>query len=197
LGNEIMKYKNISLLAVPLFLIGCNAGSMEVTRYDGVTGTSNRTLYSKYYDAGSWASKNSIGISVVVDHEKKVVPVFQGMKQSMGLLGPDDTIAAGKVSLYIWNRTNSTGSIKLHKMKVNGYELKSKNKLIPLSPMTRTGGEVDTVRISNYGTKIPVEIYFRVEGEDRVMKLTLERRTYKDLDKYFGTNGTPPYPWFH
>jgi|GEM_PF-7083611 hypothetical protein len=63
---------------------------MTVRTYDGATGKSETTQYSKYYDAGDWIIEGKLGMSVVVDHEKKNIPVLHGLQRSIGALGPGE-----------------------------------------------------------------------------------------------------------
>ncbi len=78
-----MKRLNLSSLLMLfglLVLAGCNSGSMNITSYDGKTGKYETTRYSKYYDAGDWLVKDQVGISIVVEHEKKVIPVLYSIQ---------------------------------------------------------------------------------------------------------------------
>ncbi|MBK1792663.1 hypothetical protein [Persicirhabdus sediminis] len=190
-----MKYTHIVNIAISMILVACNAGSLEVSEYDHVTKTTSKKRYSKYYDDGDWALRNKVGVSLVVDHKKKVIPGWQGVKQSMGALGPEDAWAEGKVTLYIWNRTDTPQSIRFVTTTIKDQELKSNGNVITVPPNTRMGGAIGSVKIFNSGTELPSEIQYILNGQTRVLKLNLKRRTYEELKLYFSPNGKPPYPW--
>ncbi len=199
--HKLHSFMNASLtqflfsLASCVVLAGCSTNSMTVSSYDGATGKAETRHYSKYYDAGDWVTRGQIGISVVIDHDKTVIPVVHGLQQTMGALGPGDLEANGKVTVYLWNTTDEKREISLRKFtsRSNTLELNGSVNVIP--PRSRTGGPIGTIPISNYGTEIPVEVQYEVNGKVGTLSLTLARRTYTDLKKYFGPNGTPPYPW--
>jgi uncharacterized protein YceK len=185
----------VIILSALLGLAGCSTNSMTVSSYDGATGKAETRYYSKYYDAGDWATKGEIGISVVIDHDKTTVPVLHGLQQSMGALGPGDLEANGKVTIYLWNTTAENREIALRKFTSRPDIIELKGAVNVLPPKSRTGGLIGTIPISNYGTEIPVEVEYAVNGKIETLSLTLARRTYDDLKKYFGPEGTPPYPW--
>lgn len=181
----------LPILCVVLALAGCNAGSMVV---DSAAG---RTVYSKYYDAGDWLIPHHVGMSVVVDHEKTLIPVVHELQQSIGALGPSDTYATGKVTVYIWSRDRESHRVKILKVSSGEKALAPTNIEFVGVEGQRTGGEVGSFPIFNYGTKIPIKIDYEIDGKPGTMELSLERRTMDDLDKYFGPGGVPPYPWYH
>jgi hypothetical protein len=180
-----------------ILLAGCNAGSMVHDRYDPKTGQLSRTVYSKYYDAGDWIIPHHLGMSVVVDHEKTEIPVVHGIQQSIGALGPGDSYANGKITIYIWNRDREAHRVKIVRVSSRDVTLEPKEKIFVGIEGERTGGEVGNMQIFNYGTQIPLKVEYEVGGKPGVLELKLDRRTVEDMKKYFGPDGIPPYPWYH
>lgn len=180
-----------------LALAGCNTGTMTSYQYDAKTGQQSRTVYTKYYDAGNWLIPNRLGMSAVVDHEKKVIPVLHRLQQSVGALGPGDSYANGKVSIYIWNRDRVAYQVKIVRVSSRNASFEPKGEIINGVAGLRTGGEVGDIQISNYDTQIPLKIEYEIRGTPGVLELELDRRTDVELKKYFGPGGIPPYPWFH
>ena len=180
----------VPLVCLSLALAGCNTGSMIVDSSAG------RTVYSKYYDKGDWIIPHHLGMSVVIDHEKTEIPVVRGIQQSMGALGPSDAIAQGKVTVYLWNRDREAHRVRILRIASSESVLTPKNVVFVGAQELRTGGEVGSIEISNYGTKIPIKIEYEIDGKAASKNLTLERRTYDELKKYFGPGGVPPYPWY-
>lgn len=154
-------------------------------------------IYSKYYDAGDWIIPHHLGMSVVVDHEKTEIPVVHGIQQSIGALGPSDSFANGKVTVYLWNRDRESHRVKILKISSGESVLAPKGIEFVGVEGQRTGGAVGNFQIFNYGTKIPIKIEYEVDGKLAVVELALERRTHEELKRYFGPDGRPPYPWYH
>ena len=185
------------LFAFLLFTVaGCSSGTMVVNRYDGVTGESSHTIYTKYYDDGVWLVPKSLGMSVVVDHEKTNIPVVTGVQQSLGALGPGDSYANGKITIYLWNFDSQKRPVNILRVESRGQSLALGGKVIEALPSQRSGGHVGDMQISNYGTEIPITVFYELNGRQASAKLKLQRRTHKQLEEYFGEKGTPPYPWF-
>ena len=178
-----------------LTFTGCNSTTMTVDSYDGRTGRSDRKVYSKFYDAGVWLVPNHIGMSVVVDHEKTRIPIVHGVQQSLGALGPSDSYATGKVTIYIWNGHTQALPVKILRVSSKGESV-SPNQVINAQPKTRTGDAVGRLRVFGYGTEIPIRVEYELNGKRSTVALTLPRRTEDELRKYFGPNGNPPYPWY-
>jgi hypothetical protein len=170
---------------------------MTVNTYDGTTGKSETKQYSKYYDAGGWIITNKLGMSIVVDHEKKSIPIVHGLQQSLGALGPSDLEASGKVTVYVWNFTDNKCSIVLTKITSRNNDIDFSFPAQAIEPQDRPGFEVGQIPISNYGLQIPITIYYQIDGTPGFLSLNLDRRTYDDLKKYFGDDGQPPYPWYN
>lgn len=66
---------------------------------------------------------------------------------------------------------------------------------ILLEPRSRTGGEVGYLEIFNYATAIPVLIRCESNRVEKILSLTLQRRTREELSRYFSPKGKPPYLW--
>jgi len=169
---------------------------MTVSTYDGATGKGETKQYSKYYDAGDWIIKGKLGVSVVVDHEKKNIPVLHGLQQAFGAFGPGDLEATGKVTIYLWNVSNTKHSIVFRKITSGNYNLELSTSPLIIAPKSRSGTEVGQIPISNYGLEIPITFSFEIDGNPSSLSLKLNRRTFDELKKFFGPEGVPPYPWY-
>ncbi len=186
----------MSILAgLALVLAGCNYGSMIVSSYDGITGKSSTTVYSKYYDNGVWLLKDKLGIVVVVDHEKKQIPIAHGMVQSIGALGPGDSVASGKVSVVLWNFDSVPHQVKFKRLLTRGGELDFQNQVITAVPHEQIETEVGVIPIFNYGKSVQMTLELEVAGKPRRIELELPRRTLQQLKQYFSPGSVRPYPW--
>ncbi len=187
--------KIITVALWVLTLAGCNYGTMVVESYDGRTGKSTTTTYSKYYDTGVWLVPDKLGLVVAVDYEKKNIPVVHGVQQSLGALGSGDSFAAGKVTLYLWNFDTKTYPVKFISLSSLGDKWDFQGQVMVAQPKDRTGTEAGHIRIFSYGKEIDATITLEVAGKQRRIELKLPRRTVPQLTEFFAPGGHRPYPW--
>ncbi len=176
-------------------LVGCNYGTMTVGSYDGTTGKTSTTVYSKYYDNGVWLLKDKLGIVVVVDHDKKQIPIAHGIVQSIGALGPGDSYASGKVSVVLWNFDSVPHQVKFKRLLTRGGELDFQNQVITAVSHELIETEVGVIPIFNYGKSVQMTLELEVAGKPRRIELELPRRTLQQLKQYFSPGSVSPYPW--
>ena len=178
-----------------MLLNGCNAGTMTVGHYDGTTGEASKTVYSKYYDNGDWLLKDRLGLVILVDHEKKVIPVAHGTAEALGALGPRDSLASGKLSFVLWNFDSVPHQVKFKRMKVPSGTLDFQNEVFSVGPHEEMERPAGSFPIFNYGTSIHVTLEVEVAGKPRRIELDLQRRTKAQQDQYFSVGAARPYPW--
>lgn len=178
-----------------LLLNGCNVGNMTVGHYDGTTGEASKTVYSKYYDNGDWLLKDRLGLVILVDHEKKVIPVAHGTAQALGALGPRDSLASGKLSFVLWNFDSVPHQVKFKSMKVPSGMLDFQNEVFSVGPHEEMERPAGSFPIFNYGTSIHVTLEIEVAGKPRRIEFNLQRRTNAQLIQYFSVGAARPYPW--
>jgi hypothetical protein len=163
---------------------------------DARTGVSTRKVYTKYYDAGAWLVPKHLGMSVVVDHEKTRIPIAYGVQRSLGALGPSDSYANGKVTIYLWNFDDQPHAVKIHGVSSGRKAFTPTRQIINAIPQQKTAEVAGNFEIFNSGTSIPLKIDYELNGKRATIELKLARRTEEELLKYFGPNGNPPYPWY-
>lgn len=176
-------------------LAACSANTMRMGRYDGTTGETSTTVYSKYYDNGDWLLKDRLGLVIIVDHDKKIIPVAHSTAQALGALGPRDSLASGKLSFTLWNFDAVPHQVKFKSMIVPSGTLDFQNELFSVSPHEELERPAGSFPIFNYGTSIHVVLELEVEGKPRRIELDLPRRTKAQLKQYFSEGAARPYPW--
>lgn len=176
-------------------LAACSSNTMRMGRYDGSTGETSTTVYSKYYDNGDWLLKDRLGIVILVDHDKKKIPVAQGTAQALGALGPRDALASGKLSFALWNFDSVPHQVKFKRMIVTSGVMDFQNVVVTAAPHELVESEAGSFPISNYGTSIHVVLEVEVDGKPRRIELDLPRRTMAQLKQYFSEGAARPYPW--
>ncbi len=174
---------------------GCNAGTMTVGQYDGTTGETSKTVYSQHYDNGDWLLKDRLGLVILVDHEKKVIPVARSTAQMLGALGPGDSLASGKLSFVLWNFDSVPHQVKFKRMAVPSGSLDFQNEVATAAPHKETETQAGSFPIFNYGKSIHVTLEVEVEGKPRRIALDLQRRTKAQLKQYVSDGAARPYPW--
>jgi len=190
-----MKPRHYFILLILPILAACNSGNMTVSSFDGQTGASATTEYSKYYDKGVWLLDEKLGLEVVVDHQKATIPVVHGVVQSLGALGPSDSMASGKLTLYLWNFDSHAHEVVLRKMVVPSGSLDFKNEKVNAQPNDRTGVEAGSFPIFNCGKSISCDLEIQVDGRARRLRIDLPRFTTTQLKAYYSPGGHLPHPW--
>lgn len=143
---------------------------------DPVSGRMIKTVYTKFYDAGVWLLPGRVGLSIVVDQVGEY---------------------RGKVTAYAWNREKEVHAIKFLTISIRGRKMQLDKQHLNAMPGDRSGLELGQAEVSNMATTLLVNVTYEIDGAEATIELELERRTRKDMKKYFGKNGKPPYPWYH
>jgi hypothetical protein len=167
---------------------------MTESTYDSNTNKYTQKTYSKYYDAGSWILPERLGASVVADHRKTRIPIAYGIQQSIGALGPNDSDAEGKITVYLWNFDVSEHVLSSVSLTSGQQTIKSTERTIARVKQ-RTGIVLGSIGIFDSGKEIPVTLTYQVDGINRLQKLTLVRRTKEELAGFYSPSGQLPYPW--
>jgi hypothetical protein len=167
---------SLVLFTLLLALAGCSGTGMVAITPDPTTGKMTKKTYTKYYDAGAWLVPGHLGMSVVVDQ-----------------LGE----YSGKITIYAWNRDKEKHSIKIQAISSGSRKVIIEQSDLLAVGDDRSGLEVGTMEVLNYGTFIELDVAYELDGVAGKTSLRLERRTAEEVERYFGKNGTPPYPWFH
>ena len=189
-----MNSKITPIIALCTLIAGCSYTTMTESNYDSSTNSYTQKTYSKYYDAGSWILPDRIGASVVADHKKTRIPIAYGIQQSMGALGPGDSDAEGKITVYIWNFDDSEHVVSSVSLSSRQQTIKSAQRTIA-KRKERAGIVLGSIGIFDSGKEIPVTLTYQIDGITRVQKLTLIRRTKDELVRFYGSPGQLPYPW--
>lgn len=193
-----MKLTPYLLALVSLTLVSCATqdGTLVVDSHNGQTGQSGRKVYSKYYDDGAWLTPGHLGLSVVVDHEKASIPVVSGAQQSMGALTPSDSLARGKVTIYLWNYDKTAHPVRILRVSSGRSSFTLDNKVLIAAPQDRSGEAVGNLEIFNYATELPVKVEYELNGRRGSLSLKVMRRTQAELNRHYDDPSTIPYPWY-
>jgi hypothetical protein len=168
---------------------------MIESKFDSSTNQYSSKVYSKYYDAGDWLVPNTLGASVVADHMKRRVPILYGVQQSLGALGPGDSYAQAKITIYLWNFGDTSQTVSDIQLSSEGQSLGARSTQISALPKERTKVDLGLIDIFDSGKKIPVAMTYTVNGKRIKQSLVLVRRTEDELKSFYGTRGNLPYPW--
>jgi hypothetical protein len=170
------KVSSLLLLLPLLELTGCVQTTLVTLKPDPATGQMTKTTYTSSYDAGVWLTPKHLGMSVVVDQLDS---------------------ETGNITVYVWNRDQAQHSVKIRSISRGDQKIALVRSEILAKGDDRTGLEVGKMRVLNFGTSIEIEVGYELDGLLERTALHLERRTPEDIERYFGKNGKPPYPWYH
>lgn len=183
------------MIGLTTLLAACSSTTMTMGRYDGTTGETSKVVYSKYYDNGDWLLKDRLGIVILVDHDKKRIPIAHSTAQVLGALGPRDSLASGNLSFSVRNFDSVPHQVKFKSLKVPSGEMDFQNETITAAPHSEVESAAGSFPISNYGTSIHAILEVEVEGKPRRLEMELPRRTKAQLKQYFSEGAARPYPW--
>lgn len=168
-----------SIIAVALIvfaLAGCTA-SMRVTRYDQKTGSASTITYAPYFQTRTILVPEKIGIDLIVDLEKKVIPGLYQLQQSLGALGPGDMNATGLFTAYIHNLTNEPLQLSITAMTHKRQPVPGTPAVITLRPDTYEKVVLGRVGIFSYATDLAVEFAYSAGTVTAARSLTARRLT--------------------
>jgi hypothetical protein len=126
---------------------------------------------------------------------KRRIPILYGAQQSLGALGPSDSYAQAKITIYLWNFGDTSQAISDIQLSSNGHSLRADTNEISALPKARTKVDLGVIDIFDSGKKIPVVVSYTVNGKRIKQSLSLVRRTKDELKAFYGPNGKLPYPW--
>jgi hypothetical protein len=170
---------------------------MVATEYDGSTGRTVTTQYTKFYAVGEWLKEGELGLDAWIDHEKDAVPFFDSLRRATGTLGSDDLKATGLVTLYFVNLSNVAVPIRVLKVANKlGEPALSQPNAIDLAPRSVTRMVVGRFPILNYATEVKVSVDYETSGQTQAKEITIKRLSDIEYGRYSGRSGRPPYPWF-
>lgn len=193
--NENVSRLRSATAVFALLLPACSSNTMTIGHFDGATGKTSKTTYSRYYDNAGWLLKDKVGLVILVDHDKKVVPFVHATAKTIGALVARDAIASGRLSFSVWNFDASPHQVKFKKMTVPSGELDFQNQVLTAAPHAETETAAGSFPISNYGQSIHVTLEVEAEGKPRRLELDLQRRTKEQLNQYSSKGAARPYPW--
>jgi hypothetical protein len=150
-----------------------------------------RTVYSKYFDGADWLIPDGLGITVVVDNDTPL------SRQMFGNFQGKDGDGDGTVTVYFWNIGKQKHAATALRVACDREKIERTTPMeIGPGPFARTGYKLGTVWFFTYAHELKVTVNVDIDGQAIERQFTAFRRTVPELKKYFGPQGTPPYPWF-
>lgn len=162
-------------------LSGCTP-SMQVTRYDPKTGGASTVTYAPYFATRTILVPEKIGIDLVVDLEKRVVPGLYQLQQSLGALGPGDMNATGLFTAYVHNLTNEPLQLNVTAMTHKRQLVPGTPVVITLRPDTYEKVVLGRVGISSYATDLTIEFAYSAGTVTTARTLTARRLTQAGIN---------------
>lgn len=155
---------------------------MQETRYDSKTGVTSVTKYAPYFQTRTLLVSDKIGLDLIVDLEKKVIPGLYQLQQSLGALGPGDLNATGLFTAYVTNLTNEPLSLNISAMTHQRQSVPGLPVVINLRPNAYEKIVLGRIGIFSYATKLEVEIVYDAGSESVTRTLKLRRLTPEDIE---------------
>lgn len=173
-------------LVLPLaaLLVGC-ASTMQVTQFDPKTKTTTMTKYAPYFGTRTILVPDRVGLDLVVDLEKKVIPGLYQLQQSVGALGPSDLDATGLFTAYIWNLSSEPQTLNIVSLTSQRQIVPGVPTLVQLKPDSYEKVVLGRIGIFNYATALKLEISYSAGAEQINRTLNARRLTQPEIDQSY------------
>jgi hypothetical protein len=164
-----------------LLLAGC-ASSMQVTRYSPITGEKRTIKYAPYFQTRTILVPEKVGLDLIVDLEKKVIPGLYQLQKSLGALGPGDLDATGLFTAYVHNLTNEPLQLNITATTHGRQSVPGVPVIINLRPDTYEKIVLGRVGIFSYATELKIEFTSSSGSVSATRTLTAKRLTQPEID---------------
>jgi hypothetical protein len=143
--------------------------------------------YAPYFQTRTLLVPDKIGLDLIVDLEKKVIPDLYQLQQSLGALGPGDLNATGLFTAYVSNLTDEPLSLNISAMTHQHQSVPGLPTVVNLKENAYEKIVLGRVGIFSYATNLEVEVAYSV-GSDSVRRtLKLRRLTTEDIENEMTT----------
>ncbi len=170
----------VTHILIILALSGC-ASSMQVTRYDPITGEKRTIKYAPYFQTRTILVPEKVGLDLIVDLEKKVIPGLYQLQKSLGALGPSDLDATGLFTAYVHNFTSEPLQLNITAMTHGRQPIPETPVIINLRPDTYEKIVLGRVGIFSYATDLKIEFAYSSGSVGATRTLTAKRLTQPEI----------------
>jgi len=158
---------------------------MQVTQVDLKSHTTTVKIYAPYFGTRTILSPDRVGLDLVVDLEKKIIPGLYQLQQSLGALGPGDVDATGLFTAYVWNMSSEPQILDLSSMATAGQMLPGTPVEVRLKPNSYEKVVLGRVGIFNYATELQIQISYSLDGATIERTLHARRLTQAQIDQSY------------
>jgi hypothetical protein len=174
--------RRISLCIVLALIAGCSTTRMRETKYDAGTGQVSVKNYSGYFESRSIFIPDLVGVHLVVDVEKRTIPIGHQLAQAVGALGPGDTEATGLFTAYIHNMTAAPQIFTFTSMLSEQAPLPAVPVTVSLPADSYQKVVLGRVPIFSYAKALMVEVKYEMGNQHFTKQLIAQRKTQEELD---------------
>jgi hypothetical protein len=158
---------------------------MQVTQVDPKSHTTTVKAYAPYFGTRTILLPDRVGLDLVVDLEKKMIPGLYQLQQSLGALGPGDVDATGLFTAYVWNMSSEPQVLNLSTIATGGQMLPGVPIVVRLKPDSYEKIVLGRVGIFNYATELKVQISYSSDGAPIERTLHARRLTQAEIEQSY------------
>jgi hypothetical protein len=161
------------------------ASTMQVTQVDPKSHTTTVKKYAPYFGTRTILIPGRVGLDLVVDLEKKMIPGLYQVQQSLGALGPGDVDATGLFTAYVWNMSSEPQILNLSSMATAGQMLPGAAIVVQVKPDSYEKVVLGRVGIFNYATDLKIQISYLSDGAAIERTLHARRLTQAEIEQSY------------
>jgi hypothetical protein len=176
-------------------LLSCSYSTMRSTTYEPATGRQETKIFSKFFEGSTVLRESTAGLLVIVEVEKRRIPVLYELRAMLGLLPFSDLVGTGVVTTIVYNLSPDAIDIELTRM-VNktrpAMEVQGLPYLMRIEPNSHgvaTLGPIETIDLDE---EITFEISSVVSAIPTTSTVTVQRQTVDDIRARSGPDGVRP-----
>lgn len=177
----------LSIVSIVVFcatvFTGCSASTTTLTAQisNPETGDVEELAYSNVFDGKAMIVPEKIGLYMLAEMEEKKISSMYKLRQSAGMLGPDDIGAKAELLFVFYNTTGNPLEVSLNRVVAAANLMLDEPVKLVLPAGEPVNYRVGRLFTSWYKTDLPIEFSFTFTGKSGGGTLFLERRTVDGL----------------
>lgn len=172
----------VVVVLIACFANGCAYNNLSETTCRREGGCTQR-IFSRFFQNSTVLVEEKIGLDLVLDIQKREIPVLYEFARFLGVLGPWDLTGHATVTGYLFNFSQEDQKLTLESVDHYGEQSLAAPIEVLLKPRALHCVSLGRVEVNRYGRGIPLTLQFDYGGERKALKIVANRLTYETLQR--------------